>query len=85
MFRPKGVSVDSEDHIYVVDALLGVVQIFDRQGQLLYYFGERGSRLGEFQLPSGLFIDKSDRIYVADSYNGRVQVFQYHGIKEPKK
>ncbi len=79
MFRPKGVSVDSEDHIYVIDGLWGVVQIFDRQGELLYYFGQRGAQLGEFQLPSGLFIDKNDRIYIADSYNGRVQVFQYYG------
>jgi DNA-binding beta-propeller fold protein YncE len=79
MFRPKGISVDSEGHIYVVDGLWGVVQIFDRQGELLYYFGQRGAQLGEFQLPSGLFIDKNDRIYIADSYNGRVQVFQYYG------
>jgi len=88
MFRPKGISVDSEDHIYVVDGLWSVVQIFDRQGELLYYFGQRGSQLGEFQLPSGLFIDKNDRIYIADSYNGRVQVFQYYGAsgaKEVKK
>ncbi len=82
MFRPKGISVDSEDHIYVIDGLWGVVQIFNRQGQLLYHFGQRGSQLGEFQLPSGLFIDKNDRIYIADSYNGRVQVFQYYGISQ---
>jgi len=77
-FRPKGISVDSEDHIYVVDGLWSVVQIFDRQGELLYYFGQRGAQLGEFQLPSGMFIDKNDRIYIADSYNGRVQIFQYY-------
>jgi len=82
MFRPKGISVDSEDHIYVIDGLWGVVQIFDRQGELLYYFGQRGAQLGQFQLPSGLFIDKNDRIYIADSYNGRVQVFQYYGISQ---
>ncbi len=80
LFRPKGVGVDSEDHLYVVDGLGSVVQIFDRQGQLLYYFGEQGTELGKFQLPSGLFIDKNDRIYVVDSYNARVQVFQYSGI-----
>jgi DNA-binding beta-propeller fold protein YncE len=84
MFRPKGVGVDSEDHIYVVEGLWGVVQVFDRQGQALYYFGKRGDGLGEFQLPSGLFIDKNDRIYVVDSYNGRVQVFQYCGIPRGK-
>jgi DNA-binding beta-propeller fold protein YncE len=82
IFRPKGVSVDSENHVYLVDGLWGVVQVFDREGQLLYYFGGRGKQLGEFQLPSGIFIDKSDRIYVVDSYNGRVQVFQYSGLSQ---
>ena len=80
MFRPKGVAVDSEDHLYIVDGLLGVVQVFDREGHLLYFFGKRGAGLGEFQLPSGLFIDHDDRVFVVDSFNRRVQVFRYHGL-----
>jgi len=55
--------------------------VFDREGQLLYTFGKRGTRLGDFQLPAGLFIDRSDAVYVVDSYNHRVQVFQYHGLR----
>jgi hypothetical protein len=54
-----------------------MVQVFDRQGQLLYYFGQKGSGFGEFQLPAGLFIDRNDRVFVVDSYHRRVQVFQY--------
>lgn len=80
LFRPKGVGVDSEGHLYVVDGLYNLVQVFDRQGQLLYYFGQRGTGFGEFQLPAGLFIDRSDRVLVVDSYNRRVQVFQYFGL-----
>jgi DNA-binding beta-propeller fold protein YncE len=81
LFRPKGIALDSEDHIYLVEGAWGVVQVFDRQGRLLYVFGKRGTRLGEFQLPAGLFIDQNDRVYVVDSHNRRVQVFQYHGLK----
>ncbi len=81
LFRPKGISLDSEDHIYLVEGLWGTVQVFDRAGQLLYFFGGRGTALGRFQLPTGLFIDQNDRVYVVDSYNRRVQVFQYHGVK----
>jgi DNA-binding beta-propeller fold protein YncE len=77
MFRPKGIGVDSEGHLYVVDGLSGLVQVFDRQGRLLYYFGGNGTGFGEFRLPSGLFIDRNDRVFVVDSYNRRVQVFQY--------
>ncbi len=42
MFRPKAVGVDSEGDVYVVDSSLGLVQVFNRKGQLLYYFGEKG-------------------------------------------
>jgi DNA-binding beta-propeller fold protein YncE len=80
MFRPKGVSVDSEGHFYVVDGLRSMVQVFDDRGQLLYYFGQKGTGFGDFQLPTGLFIDGKDRVFVVDSYNRRVQVFQYYGL-----
>src|ERR1019366_8907101 len=61
MFRPKGIGLDSEGDLYVVDGLWGVVQVFNRDGNLLYYFGNRVTGAGEFQLPAGLFIDHNDR------------------------
>lgn len=81
IYRPKGVGIDSEDHIYVVDSELGIVQVFDRRGRLLYRFGN-GTNFGEFLLPAGLFIDRNDRVYLVDSYNRRVQVFQYHAVQQ---
>ena len=81
LFRPKGIGLDSENHIYLVEGLSGSIKVFDREGQLLYFFGGRGTRLGQFQLPAGLFIDQNDRVYVVDSYNRRVQIYQYHAIK----
>jgi len=61
------------------------VQVFNREGQLLYYFGERGTGAGQFQLPTGLFIDHDDRIFIVDSYNRRIQVFHYFGLKKAAK
>jgi sugar lactone lactonase YvrE len=54
------------------------VQAFNRQGDLLYTFGERGTAPGEFQLPAGLCIDHNDRIYVVDSFNRRIQIFHFY-------
>jgi len=81
IYRPKGVGIDSEDHIYIVDSELGRVQVFDRKGRLLYRFGN-GTNFGQFLLPAGLFIDRNDRVYVVDSYNRRVQVFQYRAMQQ---
>lgn len=81
IFRPKGIAIDSEDHIYLVEGQWGLVQVFDRAGRLLYNFGN-GTGFGQFLLPAGLFIDRNDRVYLADSYNRRVQVFRYHALKQ---
>ena len=83
--RPKGVAVDSEDHVYVVDAAFDNFQIFSDQGEILLFVGEAGRTPGKFWLPAGVHIDDEDRIYVADSYNRRVQVFQYLGEKHRAK
>lgn len=84
MFRPKGVSFDSEGHLYIVDGMWNVVQVFNREGQLLYYFGKPGTEPGAFQLPTGLSIDAQDHIYVVDSFNRRVQVYHYTGATMAK-
>ena len=75
--QPKGIAVDSEDHVYVVDAHFETVQIFDSDGNLLLDFGSEGRDDGQFWLPAGIFIDVRNRIWSADSYNRRVAVFQY--------
>ena len=81
--NPWGIAVDSAGHIYVCDALLDAVQIFDDAGRLLLSFGRQGTGNGEFWMPSGICIDRQDYIYVADTYNQRIQVFRYVTGPEP--
>ena len=73
---PKGVALDSDGHLYVVDAQFESIQIFDREAQLLLTFGEEGHGPGQFWLPAGIFIDRN-LIWVTDSFNRRIQVFEY--------
>jgi DNA-binding beta-propeller fold protein YncE len=56
--RPKGVAVDREGIAYVVDASVQLVQMFDKQGRLLMYFGQPGaSTRGQLTLPAAVKID----------------------------
>jgi len=75
--RPKGIALDSDNNLYVVDANHDNFQIFDQEGRLLLFVGGNGSAPGEFYLPSGIYIDGRDRVYVADTFNRRIQVFQF--------
>ena len=54
--RPKGVGVDAEGRIYVADAAIATVQLFNPQGELLLFFGGPYGGLGGLWLPAGLTI-----------------------------
>ena len=77
--RPKGVALDSEGHLYVVDASFSNFQIFNPDGRLLLFVGAFGEDPGFFRVPSAIFIDKKDRVYVSDGANKRIQIFQFLG------
>lgn len=76
---PKGVAVDSDGNVYVVESLFDHLLVFNREGQLLLPIGGTGYASGSFYLPAGIWIDDGNRIYVADMYNGRVVTYLYLG------
>jgi DNA-binding beta-propeller fold protein YncE len=76
---PKGVALDSDGNVYVVESLHDHLLIFNRQGQFLLPIGGTGYSSGKFYLPAGLWIDARNRIYVADMFNGRVVTYLYLG------
>jgi DNA-binding beta-propeller fold protein YncE len=77
--RPKGVALDSEGNVYVVESLFDHLLVFNRQGQLLLPIGGTGYSSGNFYLPAGVWVDEGDRVYVADMFNGRVVTYLYLG------
>ncbi|NOY67900.1 MAG: hypothetical protein GXP53_00170, partial [Deltaproteobacteria bacterium] len=48
---------DKQDNLYAVDAAFENVQIFDKKGQLLLFFGGSGTGSGKLYLPAGISID----------------------------
>jgi DNA-binding beta-propeller fold protein YncE len=79
LVRPKGVAVDNEGHVYVVESYYDHLLVYDRQGQYLLPIGGTGPDTGRFFLPAGVWVDSRNRVYVADMFNGRVMVFQFLG------
>ncbi|MES1981647.1 MAG: 6-bladed beta-propeller [Pseudomonadota bacterium] len=79
LVRPKGVAVDSEGNIYVIESYFDYLLVYNRKGQFLMPLGGTGNDKGQFLLPSGVWIDDKDRVYVADMFNSRVTLFQFLG------
>lgn len=79
LVRPKGIGLDAEGNLYVVESYHDHLLIYDRQGRFLLPIGGEGTEPGKFNLPAGLWIDGRNRVFIADSHNARVQIFQFLG------
>ena len=72
---PKGVAVDSDDNIFVIDSGNSRVLWFDATGQYRAGIGEYGSQPLQFSRPVGVaFQESSGELYICDRGNNRVQV-----------
>jgi len=80
MPRPKGIAVDSDANIYVVESYYDHLLMFNQKGEGLMAFGGTGSAPGQFDLPAGVWVDDTDKIYIADMFNQRIAVFQYLSV-----
>lgn len=79
LVRPKGVAVDSENNLYVIESYHDHLLIYDELARFLLPIGGAGKAAGNFYLPGGIWIDRGNRVFVADTFNGRIAVFQFLG------
>jgi len=73
--RPKGIAIDREGVVFVLEGYFDVIQAFSERGKLLGVFGGSGVTPGRLWLAGGMTLDPRGLLYVADTFNARVQVF----------
>jgi tripartite motif-containing protein 71 len=76
---PMGVTCNQDGNIVVSDFINNRIQIFSKECEFLFSFGERGREEGQFDHPYGVTCDKDGNIIVCDTYNHRIQVFSSKG------
>lgn len=79
LVRPKGVGVDGEGNVYVVESYYDSLLVFGATGEFLLPIGGTGKATGRFYLPSGVWVDARNRVHIADMFNGRIVMFQFLG------
>jgi DNA-binding beta-propeller fold protein YncE len=86
--RPFGVSLDSENNLYVTDFDSSRIYVFSPNDSLIYSFGIPGRAYGEIHQPTGIAVidarggdnlHRDDYIAVVDNYGTRVSKFTRQG------
>ena len=81
LFRqPTDVTWDSEGNIYITDGYVNSrVAKYDKNGDWVKSWGEKGTGPGQFHLPHAIVADRDNNLYVGDRTNRRIQVFDTEG------
>ncbi len=79
LVRPKGIGVDAEGNVYIVESYYDSLLVFSPRGEFLMPIGGTGTATGRFYLPAGVWVDGRNRVHVADMFNGRIVLFQFLG------
>ncbi|HXY53286.1 MAG TPA: 6-bladed beta-propeller [Nitrospirota bacterium] len=75
---PRALALSGEK-IYIADTDAHRVAVLDMSGKMVFSWGEKGDKSGQFKSPAGIAVDEQGRVYVADTGNGRIQVFDAAG------
>jgi DNA-binding beta-propeller fold protein YncE len=79
-YQPTDTVVGPDGSTYITDGYGNSrVVKFSREGNLVKYWGDRGTRPGQFNTPHNIVMDTNSNLYVADRQNNRLQVFDTDG------
>lgn len=89
--RGTGLAVGPGGHIFVADAAIPGIRVFDIGGKELLTFGQKGkidayaapspAAFGKFDQPSGIAVDAEGRIVVSDKGNCTYVAYRYDGVE----
>lgn len=76
---PKGITINSKNHIIVCEESRHAISVFGRKTKKLISIGSYGRDNGQFNNPTGVTVDTNECVYIADSKNNRIQKFSSDG------
>ncbi len=75
LFRPKGITIDKRNRVFISDSYMGVIQAFTDMGSYLGVLCENNKKR-VFNTPVGILIDENDRILVVEMRGNQITALQ---------
>ena len=75
----RGITVDEEERIYVLDLKEAHVKVFQKTGEYLKTIGRKGQGPGEMQMPIYVQITSKNEVLVNDTMTQRLSFFSLDG------
>jgi sugar lactone lactonase YvrE len=80
LYQPTDIAWSRDGSSFVSDGYGNSrVAKYDKDGNFVKSWGERGGQRGNFNTPHSIVIDNNDVVYVADRGNSRIQTFDTEG------
>ena len=76
LYRPKGVCVDKNGLVFISDSVLGVIQLFNSDGNFKAVLGTEKGEVLKWRTPVGVTVDNQQRLYVVEMLPNRVRVYR---------
>ncbi|HDN27703.1 MAG TPA: 6-bladed beta-propeller, partial [Thioploca sp.] len=76
---PKGIAIDTDDNIYIVDAYNYRIQKFTANGTFITQWGKPGTGDSDFLALAYIAVDKSNNVYVVDYLARQIKKFTSNG------
>jgi DNA-binding beta-propeller fold protein YncE len=81
--RPLGLDVDESGNVYLADAMMSTVRVFDVLGREVDKILDYGSGAGDLRTPCDVAVgDGSGRLYVASVNSSRVEMYSLNGTPD---
>jgi 6-bladed beta-propeller len=74
LMRPKGLAIDKQSNVFIVDAAFENVQIFNSEGNILMFFGGPYKRHGDMWLPADVTLSYSGLEYFTKYVDGKFKL-----------
>jgi len=79
LFDPRGVDLDLEGNVYVVNTGANAIVKVSDGGQVLRSYGTTGDGPGALSQPTDVAVDDLGNLYIVDTENERIQVLNREG------